>query len=240
VTLAPPGPEYARIRLALGASKFFAGLPPASLDRLAAVARLRRHGAGGPIHRPGQAASKLWLVLEGGLRVAWPSGQQPVTIAVMGEGSFYGIGAFVEGASVETMAIAERGTVTAVIDAEDLQRARKADSDIAALIPRLVLVRFEALLSLYADAVSAPLPQRLARRLVSQALASSELPARADFELRTSQTHLAQMLGASRSKVNTELRKLEREDVVRLGYRKIFIHDLTKLCQAAGQRVIAL
>ncbi|MDB5872655.1 MAG: Crp-like helix-turn-helix domain, partial [Ramlibacter sp.] len=63
---------------------------------------------------------------------------------------------------------------------------------------------------------------------------------RTEFELPVSQTALAQMLAASRSKVNAELRKLERDGIVRLGYRRLFILDFNRMAEVAGPNVLAL
>jgi len=94
-------------------------------------------------------------------------------------------------------------------------------------------------MSLYADVVSAPLPQRLARRLLAQA-GTADPMMRVEVELRLSQSGLAQMLGASRSKVNAELRRLEQEGLLRLGYRRLYLLDVQRLCALAGPGVMLL
>ncbi|MDB5874986.1 MAG: Crp/Fnr family transcriptional regulator, partial [Ramlibacter sp.] len=216
----PAGPEFARIRVGFGASAYFGGLPAPSLDRLASIATLERFDNGGLVHPAGTPAEKLSLVLAGGLSVSWATDHHPpVTIAMIGEGGFYNIGAFVEGVAFETEARAERNTVLASIDGAALRALMHADTSINELVPRLIVGRVQTVMSLYVDVVSAPLRRRLARRLLSQAMASGKRCGRTEFELPVSQTALAQMLAASRSKVNAELRKLERDGIVRLGYR---------------------
>jgi DNA-binding Lrp family transcriptional regulator len=52
-----------------------------------------------------------------------------------------------------------------------------------------------------------------------------------------SQADLARMLGASRSKLNTELRRLEEANILRLGYRRMYLRDCERLGMIAGTGV---
>ncbi|HUL97168.1 MAG TPA: Crp/Fnr family transcriptional regulator [Usitatibacter sp.] len=180
----------------------------------------------------------LWLVLAGGLRVSWPmpSGDS-VTLAVIGEGGYYSVGVFVEGALISTECTAAGDTTLAVFEGDALSRLQASDPALKQYAPRLMLQLVETAVSLFADAVSAPLPQRLARRLMTQALASGRSASHSELEIRVSQADLAAMLGASRSKVNAELRRLEEDGMIRLGYRRLFILDCARLSQRAGPRV---
>lgn len=216
-------PEFARIRLAFGRSAYFRELPAATLDALAAACTLTRC-PGGPVHGPDEAADTFWLVLEGSLIVSWPnSAGESVPVGAIGVGSFYCAAALVEGSVTVTTARAERNTVAATMPAATFRALARADAALSAIVPKLLLLRFEAALSFSADAVSAKLPQRLVRRLLAQALAAgSDLDTRA-VELRISQTDLARMLGASRSKVNEELRRLEAAGFIRIGYGRIHL-----------------
>jgi CRP/FNR family transcriptional regulator, cyclic AMP receptor protein len=241
VTAIAASPHYARLRLGFGASTFFGELPADSLDRLAAVATLQRFDEGGPVHELATKAERFWLVLTGAIRVSWIApGRKPPTIAIVGEGSFYSVGALVEGALLRTEGRAERGTVTGVIQGDDLRAVQEVDPAVRALIPRIMLARFHAVISLYVDLISAPLPQRLARRLMSQAITSGKHLTGGSVELRTSQTDLAEMLGASRPKVNAVLRELERAEMLRLGYRRIHVLDVRRMCELAGPEVLPL
>ena len=53
------------------------------------------------------------------------------------------------------------------------------------------------------------------------------------------QSDLAAMLGASRSKVNAELKRLESARMIEVGYRTIALVSLQKLHELAGQDVFA-
>ena len=227
-------PEFARIRLAFGKSAYFRELPAASLDALASASTLVRC-SGGALHGPNEAAATFWLVLEGSLIVSWPNCRaESVPVAAIGVGSFYCAAALVEGGVTVTEARAERNTVGATMPAERFRAIARADPAVAALVPKLLLHRFEAALSFTADAVSAKLPHRLARRLLAHGLAVGQDLGSPEVELRISQTDLARMLGASRSKVNEELRRLQDAGLVRIGYGRISLLHCKGLSEIAG------
>ena len=79
------------------------------------------------------------------------------------------------------------------------------------------------------------------RRLRDGELAASASDISGDkrIELRVTQTDLARMLGASRSKVNAELKRLERDDLIKVGYRTITLVDVARLHELAGPDVFA-
>jgi len=227
-------PEFARIRLAFGKSAYFRELPAATLDALAAASTLVRCSAGA-LHGPDEAAQTFWLVLEGSLIVSWPkSGAESVPVAAIGVGSFYCAASLVEGGLTVTEARAESNTVGAAMPSERFRAIARADPALAALVPKLLLQRFETALSFTADAVSAKLPHRLARRLLAHGLAVGQDLSSAEVELRISQTDLARMLGASRSKVNGELRRLQEAGLIRIGYGRIHLLKCRGLSEIAG------
>ena len=228
-----------RIRLALERSPHAKTLPGAFLDRLARLGRVERHTEGELIHAAWQPVHKLWLVLSGGLRVTQMDDHgHALTIAVLGEGSYFVSGSLVHDGEVEkSEAHAIGDTHLAVFGLAQLEREFATDKEMTQHRMRLLHRRFSALTELYRDALTVPLPQRLARRLASQALAAGRGP---EIELRGSQADLSQMLGASRSRVNTELRRLELAGIVRVGYRKIVVRDLELLRAAAGADVMPL
>lgn len=235
-------PEYARIRLALAASVHFRDLPAATLDALAAAATIDRFENGGCVHRLGELPDRFWIVLEGSLMLYWVSASAvSVPVAIIGPGSFYSAASLVPGGtSSRTECRAEDDTSLAALAGADLRKLQAKDGAFRDLVPRLLLARFQASLAFYADSVSASLEQKLARRLLGQAMATAHDANGPDVEVRTTQSDLARMLGASRSKLNAELRRLEAAGVIRLGYRKLYLRDCEKLQAIAGGAVPVL
>jgi CRP-like cAMP-binding protein len=231
--------DACRIRMVLARSPHSKPMPGEVLDRLAELGRIERHHEGDLIHAAWRPVRRLWLVLGGGLRVTEldPHGQV-LTLATLGEGSYFASASLVEDGTPEKWEAHAVGTTDlAVFELALLEREFGGDKDVEQHRRVLLYLRFWALTDLYRDALSVALPQRLARRLLGQALAAGQ---GRDVELRLSQADLASMLGASRSRVNGELRRLQADGVVRLGYRRIVVRDLALLRAAAGADVVPL
>jgi len=234
-----PSTDLQRIRLSLGSSVHFKDLPAGTLDRLAQLGTSALLEDGDVVHGGWQPVDKLWLVLSGALRLVLLSEDgSAFTAAVIGAGSFYGAASFVKDEISPAEAYAIGRTEAAVFDMDRLQREFANDKAVKAHVKRLIYRRLNAIVSAYRDALTVPLPRRLARRLLSQALASGHDSETAVIELRVSQDDLAAMLGASRSKVNAELRKLESAGAVQRGYRSVVVRDLDRLREAAGPGVV--
>jgi CRP/FNR family transcriptional regulator, cyclic AMP receptor protein len=231
--------DVRRIRLLLGRSPHANSLPGKFLDRLARLGRIERYKGGELIHAAWQPLDKLWVVLFGGLRVTQLGEDgNALVIAVLGEGSYYGAGSLVQaGEVVRSEAHAVGATQVAAFDLRRLDQEFAGDRQMTQHRLQLLHRRLLATIDLAGDVLSVPLPQRMARRLLGQALAAGRGP---EIELRVSQADLAVMLGTGRSKVNAALRRLEASGAVRLGYRKITVRDLESLRAAAGVSVMPL
>lgn len=228
-----------RVRALLGRSPHSRTMPGEFLDRLAALGRVERHPDGELMHSAWQPVRKLWLVLSGALRVTEVGTKgEALTTAVLGEGSYFAAGSLVkDGVRVKSDARAIGDTELAVFDLGRLEREFGRDPEVNQLRRTLLYLRFCALADLYRDALALPLPERLARRLLGQALAAGRDP---EIVLHLTQADLAAMLGASRSRVNAELRRLEAAGAVRRGYRQIVVRNLELLKAAAGPDVVPL
>ena len=233
------GREFARIRSALAVSSHFQSLEAADLDRLAELARLQRlRNAERPAHI-GEQDDDLWIILSGAVRVSHQTpGTREYVYAVLGPGSYFGLATAVRRAAFTADARAFGATDLAVLSGPSLvtmldERPRLWRHVSALLARRLRL----ALLTLRDNSV-APLPQRIARRLLGHAL-SSDLGGLTQVEVRMTQADLALMLGAGRPRTNAALKKLERDGLVRAGYRSITILDLAGLRRLAGPEVHA-
>jgi CRP-like cAMP-binding protein len=228
-----------RMRAVLGRSPHSSTLPGEFLDRLARLGRIERYKDGELVHAAWRPVDKLWVVLSGGLRVSLLGRDgSGFTVAVLGEGSYYSTGSILrEGEVVNSEAHAVGSTHVAVFDVTQLEREFAGDKVMDRHRMELLYRRFLSSSDFYRDLLNVPLPQRLARRLLSQALAAGREP---EIELHVSQAELAAMLRASRSKVNAELHRLEEAAALRLGYRKIVVCDLELLRAAAGTEVVPL
>ena len=157
-------------------------------------------------------------------------------LAIIGEGSYYSAGAFTAEDVIPTEAVSVGRTDMARFEVGRIRKAFQGDQTIADFLVQLVARRLMATIGSYRDVVAAPLPERLARRLLSHALAAGHT--RDEVELRVTQGDLAEMLGAGRGQVAAELRQLESDGAIRLGYRSVRVRDFQRLCEAAGPGVL--
>src|SRR5262245_52252957 len=89
----PQRPELARVRAMLERSLHFRDLAPADRDALAALCRVRKLRDGELAGRAAQPLDEMWIVVEGGLRLSTVTdGGEEFIYAVLGQGSFYGLG----------------------------------------------------------------------------------------------------------------------------------------------------
>ena len=231
--------EYERIRSALAASSHFQALAAADLDRLAQLGRLQRLRHAERATRDGTADEQFCIILSGAVRVSSQMpGAKEYVYAVLGPGSYFGLANAVRRATITADARAFGATDLAVFSGLALEAMLDERPRLWKHVCALLSRRLRLALSALRDNSVAPLPERIARRLLGHAL-SSDPGGRAQVEVRMTQADLALMLGASRARTNAALKALERAGLVRAGYRWITILDLPALRRLAGPGVHA-
>jgi len=231
-------PEFARIRAALAASAHFHSLDAIDLDRLGSLGRLQHlaHGA-----RPTRGATddSLWVILTGAMRVSSAApGVKEYVYAVLGPGSFFGLSTAVRRAPLTIEAHAFGKTELAAFTGAGLAELLDDRPMLWRHVSRMLARRLRLALLVLRDNSVAPLPERIARRVLAHAL-SSDLRNRSEIQVRMTQNDLALMLGASRSKTNAALKLLETRGLLDAGYRGITILDVQRLRSFAGAEVQA-
>lgn len=229
------------VRSVLGGSAHFHTIPAEVLDQLAALAKVERFRHGELVQPAWQRLDRFWIVMKGGLRcTVHATDGSATTVAVFGRGSYFGSGALTDDTREPIEVLAIGPTELAAWDVADLQPLIEGNEEAQRFLRTLIHRRVLAVATLYRDAVAAPLPERIARRLLSQALAAGSSEASAETTLHLSQQDLATMVGASRTSVSEELQQLERNGAVRLGYRTVVVRDLLGLLKLAGTDVFPL
>jgi CRP/FNR family transcriptional regulator, cyclic AMP receptor protein len=229
------------IREVLAKSVHFNTLPAGYLDRLARLGTAVYFKSDKLIHPAWQPARKLWLVLSGGIRIVLPGEDgSPFTFAVAGQGDYYSAGSFVPAAIVASEAYALKHTELAVFDMKRVHEEFWHDDQMSQHVLELMHKRLTAAMLVYRDTLVAPLPRRVARRLLAQIATIADATLKTETVSYVSQNELAEMLGASRSSVNVELRRLESSGAIRLGYRRIVVKDAAQLLKAAGPGAVLL
>jgi CRP-like cAMP-binding protein len=231
-------PEFTRIRTSLAASMHFRTLGADDLDRLAGLARIKRLRSDERV----ALSDNFSIVLSGGLRIVSTTAEGAEFVyAVLGPGSFFALGEVIGEVRGGADAFAFGDTEVAMVDGRGFvalldERPRLWKHFAGLLYRRLTLA-----MMVIRDISTAPLSQRIVRRLLGQAMSAGMdvAGAGAPVELRLTQADLARMLGASRSKVNVELKRLEGDGLLRIGYRTVRLVDLARLQSLAGPDVFA-
>lgn len=232
--------EFGRIRSALATSTHFQELPGADLDRLAELGRLQRLRHAEHAAPRGERDDQLWLVLSGAMRVSTHApGAKEYVYAVLGPGTYFGLATAVRKAAFTADAQAFGATDLAAFPAAGLVALLDEQPRLWRHVSHLLSRRLRLALDILRDNAVAPLPERIARRLLGHAL-SSDPGALSEVPVRMTQADLALMLDASRSRTNAALKQLESRGLVRVGYRGMTIVDLAGLRRLAGPGVYAL
>jgi CRP/FNR family cyclic AMP-dependent transcriptional regulator len=234
-------PEFARIRAVLGASVHFRDVEEHDLDHIAELGRIRRL-RDGQIAPPDGGHGKHFFLIVGGcirLSAATRSGGEFI-YALLGPGSFYGVGNVIRGINTRAEAHASGDTEIAVCDGAGLlallDRTPRLWRHVAVLLHKRLTHAMWAM----RDNSMAPLRERMVRRLLALAQtadASRALSRHTPVTLRLTQSDLGRLLATSRSRVNSELKRLERENLVEVRYRSIALTDLAGLLEVAGSDV---
>lgn len=231
--------EFGRIRSALASSTHFQELDGADLDRLAELGRLQRLRHAERAARSGAADDQLWIILSGAVRVSSQTpGTKEYVYAVLGPGSYFGLATAVRRAAFTADAHAFGATDLAVFPGPALLAMLDERPRLWRHVSGLLSRRLRLALLALRDNSVAPLPERIARRLLGHAL-SSDLRGLTQVPVRMTQADLALMLGASRSRTNAALKMLESRGLIKAGYRGITILDLPGLRKLAGPGIHA-
>jgi CRP-like cAMP-binding protein len=234
-------PEFARIRICLAGSVHFSSLSGEELDAIAELGRLVRLDDGQSVHRPGDPVSSFWIVLSGSLRITSSEKDGGEFVyALLGAGSFFGLGYLLADAPLGVSASAYGASEVAAISGERFVALCDNTPGLWRHVTKMMTRRLSIAMIALRDISNAPLSRRIVRRLAGQAVGrGADLANDARIELRVTQADLAVMLGASRSKVNAELKQLEADGLIEVGYRVIALRDLARLRALAGPDVFA-
>ncbi|MGE8361696.1 Crp/Fnr family transcriptional regulator [Pseudomonas sp.] len=221
-------PEHAHYRARVREGHWFSALPAELQDALLAAAQVQHLEAGQRLFRRGDAASGLYALVEGAMRIGAVSqnGKEALLTLIeppywFGEISLFDgqprtHDAFAESAS--TLLLVPQASLLAL-----LEREPRYWRDFALLMSHKLRLAFNAL----EEMSLLPAAPRLVRRLLLIAENYGEGEPRRVIHL--AQEQLALMLALSRQTTNQILKELEAQGIVRLTYGEIEILDLQRL-----------
>jgi CRP-like cAMP-binding protein len=208
---------------ALAAIPFFAGLDPATLERLAASMRTRRFRRGEVIFHVGDPGDALFVILNGEVKISLPSetGDEAI-LATLRSGDVFGELALLDGATAAETVVLPRDRFRELIATE----AHVRDALLASLAAELRRLTTHVEELHFLDITG-----RLAARLVRLAQDGGTRMPDGSIRLRTSLTQgdLAAMVGCTRQSVNKLLGQFTDDGLLRLERDGIVVIDLDGL-----------
>ena len=210
---------------------WFASLAPDLQHAILARSTVRRLRAGVVLTRGAGSADAWFGVAAGAVRLstALASGKQ-VSFQLVEPGGWFGDIPLIDGMGQPCDAETCADSTILVLRKDDLLQLLARSPDLGLALARLNCRRARTMMGLFADAVSLPLENRLARQLLQLARRFGQREAGGlRIALKLSQQDVADLLGASRQRVNAGLKKLERSGVLRVAAGRWEVRDLEAL-----------
>ena len=225
-------------REAINAGRWFSSLSPSLRHDILRCAYVKRFRDGDLIAARGEPPEEWIACAKGAVRVSSTSisGKQ-ITLTYVEPGIWFGDVAIFDGDRRTHDAYAHGETTTLNVARADFQKILSAHVELYEALMRLQARRIRQLFGLVEDLNTLPLRARLAKQL-THLVRSYGVPNLADgsqmrIGLHLAQEELAQLLGASRQRVNQELKAMERESVLRIEPGGLVVLDRSALMQIA-------
>lgn len=222
-------------RRLLGASPFFAGLSDAELAQAATAFRQANYRAGEAIHRAGDPATRLSIVVAGQVKIARPTpGGQDVLLAILGADEHFGSLLELGDAVYRDEAIAHTDCCVLWTSAEGFHALLLRYPAAALATLALVAARLRAAHETIEQLSAYPVDRRVAATL----LALADRMGRDEdgailIDTVLSRQDLADMTGATVETVSRVLSDFRRTGLVESGRRWIAVRDRDRLAALA-------
>lgn len=212
------------------------GADAAALEALLGRFRRIRFGAGQQIFSRGETGDALYLIVEGRVRVSVVAEDgRELSFRHATAGEVFGEIAMLDGGPRTADAVALSATEALALRREDFQAIAAGGPELFMAVIGLLCARLREtsgqLEAIALHTVEARLARFLLLALRGQRASEGK---RVPLELGFSQSELAQLLGASRPKVNTALRQLEEAGALRRTADRLFVAP-DRLAAIAGQ-----
>jgi len=217
-------------REAINSGRWFSSLSPSLRHDILRCAYVKRYKDGELIAARGDMAEAWSAVARGAVRVSSTSitGKQ-VTLTYVEPGIWFGDIAMFDGDRRTHDAFAHGDTTLLCVSRGDVKKILSEHVELYEALLRLQARRLRQMFGLIEDLNTLPLRARLAKQL-AHLVRSYGVPSLSDgremrIGLQLAQEELAQLLGASRQRVNQELKAMEREEVIRIEPGGLVVRD---------------
>lgn len=216
-------------REAINAGRWFSSLSPSLRHDILRCAYVRRFRDGDPLFARGDAPQEWFACARGAVRVCSTSltGKQ-ITFNYVEPGVWFGDLSLIDGDVRTHDAYTHGDTTLLCVSMADFQRILGQHQELHEALLRLQVRRIRQLFGLVEDLATLPLRARLAKQLTVLARRygiEDPLDGGTRIGLLLAQEELAQLLGASRQRVNQELKAMEREGVIRIEPSGLVVRD---------------
>jgi CRP-like cAMP-binding protein len=208
-------------REAINSGRWFSSLSPSLRHDILRCAYVKRHKDGELITARGEPPEQWIACAKGAVRVSSTSisGKQ-ITLTYVEPGIWFGDVSIFDGDRRTHDAYAHGNTTILCVAKADFKKILALHAELYEALLRLHARRIRQLYGLVEDLNTLPLRARLAKQLL-HLVRSYGVPSLSDgtemrIGLQLAQEELAQLLGASRQRVNQELKSMEREDTIRI------------------------
>lgn len=217
-------------RAAINAGRWFSSLSPSLRHDILRCAYVRRYKDGELIAARGDVAEEWIACGKGAARVSSTSlsGKQ-ITLTYVEPGIWFGDVAFFDSDRRTHDVYAHGATTIVCVARADFKKILSAHTELYEALLWLQARRIRLLFGLVEDLNTLPLRARLAKQLL-HLVRSYGQPSLDDgneirISLQLAQEELAQLLGASRQRVNQELKTMEREQAIRIEPAGLIVRD---------------
>lgn len=223
----------------VAASAAFAVFPAEAAAALCAVAVHRCWSNGTVVLAKGHVVPCLLTILTGRLRIATSVDCQEVFLRWQMPGEIVGLASAVSNMPLPVDIVAHDDCETLQIEREMLLKLMRSDAGVACAAARQLAVHAYDLIHHLTARTEQSLTARVLGVLRHLALLNGSRAGPSSWTLAVSQEEIASAVGASRQRVNAELRTLERSGRIRLGYRHVVVlgepdHEAAGLPPAGG------
>jgi CRP-like cAMP-binding protein len=208
-------------RSAINGGRWFSSLSPSLRHDILRCAYVKRYKDGELISARGDASEEWISCARGAVRVSSTSiTGKLVTLTYVEPGIWIGDVSIFDGERRTHDSYAHGQTTIVCVSRIDLRKILNLHVELYEALLRLHARRIRQLFGLVEDLNTLPLRARLAKQLLhlsrSYGVPSLSCSTEVRIGLQLAQEELAQLLGASRQRVNQELKSMERENAIRI------------------------
>jgi len=201
----------------------FSTFPAEAAAALRDMAVHRCWGNGSVVLAKGRVVPWVMTIIRGRLRISASAEGQEVFVRWQMPGETVGLASAVSDLPLPVDVIAFDDCETLHVDREALLELMRSDANVACAAARHVAVHAYDLVHHLAARTEQTLTARVLGVLRHLAQLNGSPAGPSDRTLSISQQEIASATGASRQRVNVELRRLERSGLIKLGYRHVVV-----------------